>query len=133
MDEPGEENATVLLLVSASRLMPLSGRAYQNASAAAGRFRADDPHRHAFGIGRHHAENAIGHGDVDAAGDYRRERRGAAFGVENFYVEAGLLEVALLEPDIDEGAVPEAALRDRDLQGFGAGVLRDGNGGQAHQ
>ena len=34
VEEPGEENATVLPLVSASRLMPLSGRAYQNASAA---------------------------------------------------------------------------------------------------
>ena len=34
VDEPGEENATVLPLVSARRLMPLSGRAYQNASAA---------------------------------------------------------------------------------------------------
>ena len=34
VEEPGEENATVLPLVSARRLMPLSGRAYQNASAA---------------------------------------------------------------------------------------------------
>src|SRR5262245_62840774 len=34
VDEPGEENATVLPLVSARLLMPLSGRAYQNASGA---------------------------------------------------------------------------------------------------
>jgi hypothetical protein len=124
VDEPGEEKATVLPLVSASPLMPLSGRAYQNAS---------DPHRHALGIGRHHAEDAVGHGDVDAAGYHRRERGRTAFGVEDFNVEPGLLEVTLLEPDIDEGAVPEPALGDRYLQSFGAGAVRGGNGGQARQ
>ena len=59
MDEPGEENATVLPWVSASRLMPLSGRAYQRLGGA-GRFRTDDLHRHALGIGRDHAEHAVG-------------------------------------------------------------------------
>ena len=34
VDEPGEENATVLPAASARLLMPLSGRAYQNASGA---------------------------------------------------------------------------------------------------
>jgi hypothetical protein len=34
VDDPGEEYATVLPLMSASPLIPLSGRAYQNASAA---------------------------------------------------------------------------------------------------
>ena len=99
----------------------------------AGRFRADDPHRHALGIGRDHAEYAVGHGDVDAAGYHRRERGRTAFGVKDFNVEPGLLEITLLEPDIDEGAVPEPALGDRDLQSFGAGAVRGGNGGQARQ
>jgi len=39
-------------------------------------------------------------------------------------VEADVLEVTLLEADIDEGAVPEAALGDRDLQGFGKSAFR---------
>jgi hypothetical protein len=34
VEEPGEENATVLPAVSARLVMPLSGRAYQNASGA---------------------------------------------------------------------------------------------------
>src|SRR5271166_6574685 len=34
VEEPGEENATVLPFVSLMVLMPLSGRAYQNASGA---------------------------------------------------------------------------------------------------
>ena len=34
VEEPGDENATVLPLVSFRLLMPLSVRAYQNASAA---------------------------------------------------------------------------------------------------
>jgi hypothetical protein len=80
----------------------------------AGRLRADDLHRHALGIGRDHAEHAVGHGDIDAAGDHRCQGRGAAFGVEDFDVEAGFLEITLLEADVDEGAVPEAALGDGD-------------------
>jgi hypothetical protein len=40
-------------------------------------------------------------------------------GIENFEIEACLLEVALFQADVDEGAVPESALCDRDLQGFG--------------
>ena len=34
VDDPGEENATVLPFVSLMLLMPLSGREYQNASGA---------------------------------------------------------------------------------------------------
>src|SRR5262249_49952192 len=71
--------------------------------------------------------------DVDAAGDHGRERRSAAFGIENLDVEAELLEVALLKAHVDECAVPETALRDRDLQGFGSGGFRDRNGHQAER
>jgi len=53
--------------------------------------------------------------------------------VEDFDIEPGFLEVPLLQADIDEGAVPEAALRDRDLQRFRAGARRGRNAGQAHQ
>ena len=104
--------------------MPLSGRAYQNASAAPVASALMILTGMPLAIGGDHAEHAVGHGDVDRAGDHRRERRGAAFGVENLDVEPFLLEVALLEPDIDERAVPEAALRDRDLQRLGRGVVR---------
>src|SRR5215471_5609769 len=130
VEEPGEENATVLPLVSARRVMPLSGRAYQNASAAPVASALMILDRHALGIGRDDAEDAIGHRDIDTAGDHRRERRGAAFGVENVDVEADVLEVALLEADVDEGAVPKAALGDRDLQGFGGGSIRRCSGYQ---
>jgi hypothetical protein len=67
----------------------------------------------------------------DAAGDHGRERRSAAFGIENLDVEAELLEVALLKAHVDECAVPETALRDRDLQGFGRGGFCHRNGRQA--
>src|SRR5262249_26557784 len=40
-------------------------------------------------------------------------------------------EVALLEADVDEGAVPKAALGDRDLQGLGSGGIPRHNCNQA--
>src|SRR5262249_59390674 len=60
-------------------------------------------------------------------------RRGAAFGIENLDVEADVLEVALLEADVDEGAVPKAALGDRDLQGFGRSAFRRHHCDQHHR
>jgi hypothetical protein len=37
----------------------------------------------------------------------------------------------VLEADVDEGAVPKAALGDRDLQGFGGGSICRRNGYQS--
>jgi hypothetical protein len=94
----------------------------------AGRFGADDLDRHALGIGGDHAQDAVGHRNVDAAGDHRRESRRAALSVEDFDVEADRLEVALLQANVDEGAVPETALRDSDLQCLGIGLGGHGRG-----
>src|ERR1700730_3134316 len=122
VEEPGEENATVLPAVSARLVMPLSGRAYQNASGAPVASALMILHRHALGVGGDGAERAVGHGDVDRAGDHRGERRGAAFRIEDVDVEAGFLEEALLDAELDEARVPEAALGDRDFERFSAGA-----------
>src|SRR5262249_4867597 len=50
------------------------------------------------------------------------ERRGAAFRIEDFDVEADLLEEALLDSELDEARVPESALGNRDFECFGIGA-----------
>ena len=70
----------------------------------------------AFHIGADGAEDAVRHGDVDAAGGDGRDRLRAALGVEHLDLEAGVLEEAGGLAELDPGAVPESLLRDRDLE-----------------
>jgi hypothetical protein len=122
VEEPGEENATVLPAVSARLAIPAFRPRIPERVGRAGRLRADDLHRHALGVGGDSAERAVGHGDVDRAGDHRGERRSAAFRIEDVDVEAGFLEEPLLDAELDEARVPEAALSDRNLECFGTGA-----------
>ena len=85
----------------------------------AGHLGRDDPVGRgvaAFHVGADRAEDAVRHGDVDAAGHDRGHGLGAAFGVEHFDLKPRLLEEAGGLAELDPGAVPESLLRDRDLQ-----------------
>ena len=54
--------------------------------------------------------------DVDAVGDHRLQRLGAALGVEQFQRQAVLLEDALVLAEVGDGLLPAAALADGDLE-----------------
>ena len=85
----------------------------------AGHLGPDDPVRRgvaALHVGADGAEDAVRHGDVDAAGGDGGDGLRAAFGVEHLDFEAGLLEEAGGLAELDPGAVPESLLRDRDLE-----------------
>ena len=87
----------------------------------AGHLRRDDAVGRGFAalhVGADGAEDAVRHGDVDAAGRNGRDRLRAALGVEHLDLEAGVLEEAGRLAELDPGAVPEAALRDRHLELF---------------
>src|SRR5262249_56478272 len=76
----------------------------------------DDADRSALGEGPDRREEAVRHRHIDAAGVDDLQGLPAALGVEKLDLEVRLLEEALLLGEFEERTVPEAALRDRDLE-----------------
>ena len=75
-------------------------------------FRGERPHRRLADDRAQHAQRAGADADLDAAGDHRLLRLGAAVGVEDVERQALLAEEpGTVAPDRDAG-VPEALLAD---------------------
>ena len=85
----------------------------------AGCLRADDAHRCALGIGGHGALGADREAKIDRAGDDRLQRLARPRRVDDFEVDAVLLEDAGLLAEIRNRRVPVAALADGELEEIG--------------
>src|SRR6201981_1386255 len=101
--------------MSAMDLTGESARTYQY-EILSGRFRPDDAHRRALGVGAHDAERAGGNADVDAAGDHRLHRLAAAAGEQQLQREVTLAENAGALAQRGRRPVPYFALPDRKLE-----------------
>src|ERR1700746_1049546 len=101
--------------MSAMDLTGESARTYQY-EILSGRFRPDDAHRRALGVGAHDAERAGGDADVDAAGDHRLHRLRGAACEQQLEVEVMLAENVGALAQRGRRPVPYFALPDSKLE-----------------